>query len=78
MSDAYDSTCKLGPCEKCKHNYECQEESENSDRARSCNTSCPHYDEINQCCWQATKSGLCFTVYDGDQCHLNYSENDGN
>lgn len=37
-----------------------------------CNTSCPHYDEINLCCWQATEKGLCFDVREGDLCRFGY------
>lgn len=41
-----------------------------------CNNACPHFDEINMCCWQAGKWGLCFDVDVDDECPLGY--NDGN
>lgn len=66
------------PCDKCQHLDRCGGEMEDeNDRKRSCSSSCCHYDELNQCCWQSGEWGLCFTVYDGDDCHLGYMENDG-
>lgn len=53
------------------------DETGEEDTERECSDSCPHYDSLNQCCWQATKKGLCFTVHEGDYCHLGYMENDG-
>lgn len=41
---------------------------------RQCDSSCPHFDELNLCCWQATEKGLCFDVEEGDYCHLGYLE----
>jgi len=46
------------------------------DEPRECGEECPHFDRVNQCCWQATKKGLCFDVCEGDYCHLNYRRND--
>lgn len=46
------------------------------DEPRRCSDSCPHYDGLNECCWQATEKGLCFHVSEGDYCHLGYTEND--
>jgi hypothetical protein len=53
------------------------EDYEEEDRTRECSDSCPHFDSLNRCCWQATEKGLCFDVEEGDYCHLNYKENDG-
>jgi len=50
---------------------------ENEDETRECEESCPHYDSLNCCCWQATEKGLCFDVSEGDYCHLSYKRNDG-
>ncbi len=47
------------------------------DEVRYCDTSCPHYDELNRCCWQATRQGLCFSVSEGEVCHLGYTNGDG-
>lgn len=47
------------------------------ERERYCEDSCPHYDSLNQCCWQATEKGLCFKIQEGDLCHLGYSNDDG-
>jgi hypothetical protein len=57
--------------------YDVEVEDEENHRQRECSNSCPHFDNLNQCCWQATEKGLCFTVEDGDLCHLGYEENDG-
>lgn len=65
-------------CQTCKHHQECDASQDEEGHVRSCDTSCAHYDELNSCCWQSGKWGLCFTVYDGDECHLGYAENDGN
>jgi len=50
---------------------------EEPDRQRICDNSCPHFDGLNMCCWQAGEWGLCFDVEEGDLCHLDYLENDG-
>ena len=50
---------------------------EDPDEQRICDNSCPHFDELNMCCWQAGEWGLCFDVEEGDLCHLGYLENDG-
>lgn len=50
---------------------------EEEHRDRECSNSCPHFDSLNRCCWQATEKGLCFDVDEGDYCHLGYEENDG-
>ena len=52
------------------------EEDYESDELRVCSTACPHFDELNMCCWQATEKGLCFDVSEGDYCHLGYLEHD--
>ena len=44
---------------------------------RQCNNSCSHYDNLNQCCWQAGDWGLCFDVIEGDTCRLRYKEAEG-
>ena len=41
---------------------------------RECCNSCPHFDELNQCCWQSNSWGLCFHVEEGDYCRLGYKE----
>jgi hypothetical protein len=61
-----------------------------ADELRECDSSCPHFDELNLCCWQSMerhvtrKDGreliefrLCFNVSEGDYCHLGYKRNDG-
>jgi len=47
------------------------------ERTRECNNSCPHFDNLNQCCWQSGDWGLCFDVREGDRCHLGYKEAEG-
>ena len=54
-----------------------EEESEEEDEIRECSESCPHFDSLNQCCWQAGPWGLELDASEGDVCHLNYKENDG-
>lgn len=67
------------PCDQCEYlGKQCDGTFEEHDQKRSCSTSCAHYDELNCCCWQAGDWGLCFSVSDGDDCHLQYMENDGN
>ena len=44
--------------------------------SRTCSHSCPHYDSLNRCCWQATETSLCFDVSEGDYCHLDYEKDD--
>jgi len=44
---------------------------------RECGSSCPHFDVINQCCWQSGEWGLCFNVQEGDVCRLGYKEVEG-
>jgi hypothetical protein len=68
-------------CDKCEFlGKQCDgtmEEEENEyNETKECGESCGHFDSINQCCWQATEKGLCFTVSEGDSCHLGYKEND--
>jgi hypothetical protein len=64
-------------CDQCQHLQQCGGAVEDEqNRKRSCNTSCAHYDELNCCCWQSGPWGLFFSVYDGDDCHLGYMEND--
>jgi len=50
------------------------DDEENLSRQRECGEECPHYDNVNQCCWQATEKGLCFDVEEGDRCHLGYKD----
>jgi hypothetical protein len=60
------------PCDKCPHLDKCGGEVEEGPAERFCNSTCSHFDEINQCCWQAGEWGLCFTVCEDDLCHLGY------
>lgn len=50
---------------------------EDKDRDRECDDSCPHFDSLNQCCWQAGPWGLCFDRSEGYPCKLGYKEDDG-
>ena len=50
---------------------------EEEERIRECTeSSCGHFDLINQCCWQSGRWGLCFDVEEGDSCRLGYKEDD--
>ena len=46
------------------------------DEERECSESCPHFDSLNECCWQAGPWGLELDASEGDACHLGYKEND--
>jgi hypothetical protein len=37
---------------------------------RRCESDCPHFDSLNQCCWLITEKtpGLCTDVEEGDYC----------
>ena len=65
------------PCCECIHLAKCGGEMDDT-QDRECGQSCSHFDEINQCCWQAGEWGLCLDVSEGDGCHLGYKiqEND--
>ena len=43
-------------------------------RVRQCSTSCGHFDELNLCCWVASKRGLCTEVFEGDYCLYGLTE----
>lgn len=49
---------------------------DDEDETRTCGEMCSHYDNINQCCWVATKKGLCQDVRDGDLCLFGFKEDD--
>jgi hypothetical protein len=53
------------------------DDEDKGDRDRECSDSCPHYDSLNRCCWQAGEWGLYFHVFEGNYCQLGYKENDG-
>lgn len=63
-------------CDKCQYIEHCGGEFDN-EQNRLCGESCSHFDNINQCCWQAGPWGLEFSVSDGDFCSLGYKEGDG-
>ena len=60
------------PCDKCPHLDRCGGDFTEEPSERMCNTTCPHYDGLNQCCWQAGDWGLYFHVCEDDLCHLGY------
>lgn len=66
--------CEKKDCANCQYLDECNGEmgEDECDEDRECGDECSHYDNINQCCWQATEKGLCFDVSEGDLCHLGY------
>jgi len=39
---------------------------------RTCGTQCPHFDEINECCWLSWRR-----VWFGDPCHMGQYDDDG-
>jgi len=43
-----------------------------SEEPRQCDESCSHYDSLNQCCWIASKRGLCTDVSEGDYCRFGF------
>lgn len=59
-------------CDKCDYLQQCGGDYLDDQQQRECGESCPHYDNINQCCWQSGEWGLCLDVSEGDYCHLNY------
>jgi len=53
------------------------EEFDSEDEKRECSESCPHFDGLNQCCWQSGPWGILIEISEGDACHLGYKEDDG-
>jgi len=48
--------------------------SEQNVQVRICDNTCSHFDELNQCCWVATKTRLCSNVSEGDICLHGFKE----
>lgn len=70
--------CGIHPeaCQVCEHLERCGGMDDDSE-IRECDNSCPHFDSLNLCCWQAGPWGLCFDRSEGDPCRLGYKEDDG-
>lgn len=57
-------------------NYEKQdiEDVKDIEDIRQCSLSCAHYDEINLCCWLASKRGASTDVNEDDYCLYGFRE----
>ena len=52
-------------------------DSDEEEQVRECGEGCGHYDSLNQCCWVASRRGLCTDVSEGDLCRYGFKEDDG-
>ena len=41
---------------------------------RRCSYTCSHFDGLNQCCWLASRRGLCSDVAEDDVCLYGFYE----